>query len=100
MKQHYKIAFLTLALLVVTTPVLAEVPDSAVVDYKLWLGAHYTEFDGYRARVGMYGYTEDGLFPEFKFNLSARKKDTSALFSSYSPSQSLSLPSASSGAPP
>ena len=53
MRQHYKIVLLTLALLVVSTSVFAQEADSALVDYKLWLGAHYTGWDGYRARVGM-----------------------------------------------
>lgn len=83
MRQHYKIVLLTLALLVVSTSVIAQEADSALVNYKLWLGAHYTGWDGYRARIGMYEYTEDGLFPELKFDLTARKKDASATLSTY-----------------
>ena len=83
MKQLCKIALLALALLVVSTSVFAQEADSALVDYKLWLGAHYTGWDGYRARVGMYEYNEQGTFPELKFDLNARKKDASVTISAY-----------------
>jgi hypothetical protein len=63
--------------------VFAQEADSALVDYKLWLGAHYTGWDGYRARVGLYEFTEERAFPELKFDLTARKKNASLEIATY-----------------
>jgi hypothetical protein len=84
MNRHHKIFFLTLALLLITTSVFAQEEDvPARLDYSLWMGAHYSEYQDNWWRVGRYEYGEDGLFPEFKFNLSASKGDGSVTMRSH-----------------
>ncbi len=36
--------------------------------YSVWIGAHYTEFDGYRKKVGEYNLGGQGAFSEFRFD--------------------------------
>jgi hypothetical protein len=50
--------------------------ERTMVNYNLWFGGHYTDFDGYRKRVGRYDLGETGLFPETILQMGLSKKNS------------------------
>jgi hypothetical protein len=74
---------ISLMLLLASPGVFAQQEDQAVLNYSLWMGAHYTGYEDYGKLIGEYMRLEDEAMPEFKFSLQARKKDGYLTFSSH-----------------
>ena len=66
---------ISLILLLASPGVFAQQEDQAVLNYSLWMGAHYTGFQDYGKLIGQYMRVDDEALPEFKFNMNARKND-------------------------
>ncbi len=66
---------ISLMLLLASPGVFAQQEDQAVLNYSLWMGAHYTGFQDYGKLIGQYMRVDDEALPEFKFNMNARKND-------------------------
>ena len=63
-----------IGLLLLVGPVMATT-DGTTESYRLWLGAHYTDFNDYRKKVGEYNLGDEKVWPEFRVTYLSESSD-------------------------